>query len=120
MFFSSFVLAQSDISLSKSGLTDRFLINENVEIKITGNYLNFSVDDSQPKTLFHLSDNMGVAFDKFEIRLAQDRHVFWASVDVSKYKGQTIRITIDTIDVNHNALQTYYQSEDIPVIKDVY
>jgi fructan beta-fructosidase len=119
-FLSSFVMAQSDISLPKSGLTDRIFINENVEIKITGNYLNFSVDDSQPKTLFHLIDNMGVAFDKFEIRLAQDTPVFWASVDVSKYKGQTIRITIDTIDVNHNALQTYYQSEDIPEIKDVY
>ena len=63
-FLSSFVMAQSDISLPKSGLTDRIFINENVEIKITGNYLNFSVDDSQPKTLFHLSDNMGVAFDR--------------------------------------------------------
>ena len=96
------------------------LIDKRITVSITGKYLNFPVDDSQPITSFSLRDSSGILFDEFVIRLAKNKPVFWASVNVGEYIGQKISITLDTIIAGHNALETFYQSDKIPEIENVY
>jgi len=96
------------------------LIDFTLSIKITGNYLNLPVDDSMQRCFMTLKQAQDKPVTGFTISLAEKEPVFWASIDVRDYKGQTLTYVIDQIIKDHPALKMIHQTDTIPLLDSLY
>jgi len=114
-------LYQSDAPAVKTMPNSKpILMNHEMTIEITGNYLNLPVDDAQTEHYLILNDEKGTPVTDFRISLAKDRPVFWASVDVRRYKGRTITLVVDRMIEGHKALAMIHQTDNIPERDSLY
>jgi len=116
-------LVQSDTPTAKTVEKpwDRVpLVDFQMPVEITGNYLNLPVDDSKPRSRVSIDGPDGKRLRAFDISLTQDEPVFWASVDVRPYKGKTLKLEVDLHVKGDRSLEKIHQSETPVRAKDLY
>jgi fructan beta-fructosidase len=89
------------------------------EFKIEQRYLNFPIKNGAPKrkvTVF-VDGHVEVRND---IELADAEPDWWAFMDVSSWRGKTLKLTVDVLPQNSAALTSIAQSDAIKGAEDLY
>lgn len=88
-------------------------------IPVTGQFLNLPVQNGAPKRKVTVSA-LGEPDITFEIELADEKPDWWAFVDVSRWKGANVEVTIDEIPEVSKVLSIIETSDSIRGATNLY
>jgi fructan beta-fructosidase len=88
-------------------------------IDMTQRYLNLPVKNGAPKRTIKIIVN-GKTEREFDIELANDRPDWWAFMDTSAFKDQTIVVQVDKLPDDSQGLKLINQSDEIKDAKAIY
>ncbi len=88
-------------------------------IAATKKWLNFPVKNGAKKRIVTVSAG-GKVQRRFEIELADAQPDWWAPLDVSAWRGQTLAVTVDQLAADSNALAQVTQSDAIAGAENLY
>jgi fructan beta-fructosidase len=92
------------------------LVAQDIEMKITGSYLNIPVGKDVRAKMMQLVVN-GKLQREFAVQLAEDTVSYWVYADVSAYKGQKLKINYDG---SSKAMNRIYQDDKINGADSLY
>lgn len=90
-----------------------------IEIAASGRYLHFPIRNGAPRRKVTLIVN-GRTIVTNDIELADTAPDWWAPMDISEWKGQRIKLVVDTLPGNSNVLETIEQGDTLKDSAAIY
>ncbi len=104
-------IVQSDRKAERVTLDRAFLVDKP--------YLHLPVKNGAPKRLMRLIVD-GTMVREFEIELAEAKPDFWTYTEVDAYEGKTLRVEVDRMGADSNALDALSLADAWPELESIY